>query len=261
MEFKIAFKSFKWLFWRDLRILSKDFFNNILDAILLPCGFIITSGYIMPQFGLPEYFGSFMLVGSIIGMCFNSPSTYSGDLTADLEGPKTISYELILPLPYWLVYIKIGLVYAVKSIIVNIFSFPIGIILLFKEFDLTKISFVKFLIIYPSVNILFGFFALCVAVWVKNMVDFGRFWIRWGWQLFIFAGFQFSWLMMYKAIPWLGIFNLLNPLLYPMEAMRVAILGQKGYINFWICFLVILFSIFLFTFIGLKIFKKRLDCV
>lgn len=261
MDFKLVLNTFKWLLWRDIRVLSKDYLNNLFDVVTIPVGITVVSAYIMPYMGLPSNFGSFSLVGSVVGMCYNTPSTYAGDLVSDLEGQKNISYELTLPLPYWLVYIKIGFAYAIKAILINIFTFPIAALFIPGQIDLSQVSILKFLLIFPTINIFFAFYALAVAVFVKNIVNYGRFWIRWGWLLFLVGGWQFSWITMYKAWPQLAILSLFNPLVYTFEGPRAAILGQEGSLNFWASFFVLCLFSLVFIFFGIRSFKKKLDCV
>ncbi len=249
-----------WLIWRDVRSLFAHFWNNLIDATILPFGIIFVSEYVMPFVGVPGSFGSFVLASSAIGMCFNCTGTDAGDLVTDLESNKSICYELSLPTTYQLVCIKTGLVYAIKSIILNLFIFPIGFMLL-PSFKYEQFSLLKFLAVYISANILFGFLALCVALYVKDSLGYGRFWIRWGWLLFFIGGYQFSWIIMYQAMPKIAVLNLLNPLVYAFEGMRAATLGQPGFIHFGICMGALWISITLFVLGALYLFKKRLDCV
>ncbi len=255
-----ALKVVLWLTWRDVRSLFNSFWSNLIDAIILPVGILFISEYVMPFVGVPAGFGSFVLASSAIGMCFNCTGTDAGDLVADLESSKSITYELSLPTTYQLVCIKTGLVYAIKSIILNIFIFPVGFLFL-PSFRFAQFSLLKFVITYVSANIMFGFFALCVALWVKDSLGYGRFWIRWGWLLFTIGGFQFSWIIMYQAVPKVAVLNLFNPLVYAFEGMRAATLGQPGFIHFGICMAALWISIGVFVLGSLYLFKKRLDCI
>ncbi len=258
---RLALTTFSWLIWRDVRVIGKDFWNTFIDAVLLPLNMALVSGYILPHLGLPADYGSFMLVSSAVGMCFNSVGIDAGQLAADLEGQKSISYELSLPITYWLICIKTAFVYAIKAAIASILILPLGALLFYKQFDITNISFFKVLLMYSIINIFFSFFALSIALWVKDSVSVGRFWIRWGWQLFLLAGFQFSWATLYRISPHLAIINLLNPLVYPFEGLRAAFLGQEGFIDFWACLLALIIFTVLFVMLTLRLFKKRLDCI
>ena len=168
---------------------------------------------------------------------------------------------MVLPTRYWLVYCKIALAYAIKAAALNLLSIPLGILLVINSFDFSVVSVPKFLLIYPIVNIFYAFFILFIAVHSKNITSYNRFWMRWGAQLFLFSGFQFSWMVLNKASKFWSYFNLLNPLVYTYEGMRIPFMGQAGFLNFWACVFALIFSTIVFAFFGLRRFKKRLDCV
>jgi ABC-2 type transport system permease protein len=90
--------------------------------------------------------------------------------------------------------------------------------------------------------------------------------ISWIWSrvvnpLFMLGGFFYSWGSIYKVSHIFGYVNLLNPLLYAMEGMRAASLGQVGFLPFYVCVLAILGFIALFSMHAVCLLKKRLDCV
>lgn len=260
-NFQLPFSTFLWLIWRDVRVLGKNFMNSVIDATLLPAGILFVSGYIMPALGVPIDYGSFMLAGVAAVMCLNSTGTDAGNLVSDLEGQKSVSYELSLPLPSWLVCVKMALVYTIKAILLNIAIFPIGVLLLWNKIDLSAVSLSKFLLIYVVANLMYGFFSLFISLVMKNQESYGRFWIRWGFLLFTTGAFQFSWKLMAVSVPFFAWLSLLNPLVYPFEGMRAALLGQPGFLNYWICLAMIISFTLLFAILALWRFKKRLDCI
>jgi len=257
----IVYKAFSWLLWKDIRVLYQDLTNNLLDAVMLPIGVTFINGYVLPSLGMPHDFGIFASIGLVVGMLMNSCSTFSNDLMMDLEGDKSIFYEISLPLPYYLVYIKYALAYSIKAMLVNILILPISVLLMFGKVAFSEISLIKLFIAYISSGLFYGFFCLMVAISIKNIVDLGRFWIRWGWQLYYVGGCLFSWMIMYKAVPLFALVNLLNPIVYTIEAMRGAFFGQAGYLPFWLCIGIIWAFTITFMFFGLSTFKKRLDCI
>lgn len=184
----IMYKTFGWLLWKDIRVLYQDLTNNILDAVLLPIGITFINGYVLPALGMPENFGIFASLGTVIGMLMNSCSTFSNDLVMDLDGDKSIFYEISLPLPYYLVYVKYALAYSIKAMLVNILIMPISMLIMFNTVSFSQISLFKLLISFVSSSLFFGFFCLMVAIYIKDIIDLGRFWVRWGWQLFYIGG-------------------------------------------------------------------------
>ncbi len=257
-----SLKIFGWLIARDMRVLKTDFLNNVIDAMIVPATFIIIAGYILPYLGMPESYGAFMIVSSMVFMAYSTTNWRgSSNLVADIEGDRAVSYELTLPLPSWMVFVKFACVYALNAIFINTFTLPMGKLLLWNKFDLSQMSFLKFVPMYLLVTLFFGFYSLWTASWVEGMRGFVRFWLRFGSQLLFFSGFQFPWLVLNKALPLFSYINLLNPFVYAFEGTRAAVLGQEGSISYWVCLLVLIIYTGAFAYLANRNFKKRLDCL
>jgi len=46
-----------------------------------------------------------------------------------------------------------------------------------------------------------------------------------------------------------------------MEAMRVAFIGQQGYLSFWLCIAMLMLFSLVFGYIGTRRLIKHLDCI
>ena len=68
MYIRSIFNTTMWLLWRDVSILRKGILTTLFDSLIMPCSLIIIGGYILPYMGMPESYGSFMVVGSILVM-------------------------------------------------------------------------------------------------------------------------------------------------------------------------------------------------
>jgi ABC-type multidrug transport system permease subunit len=93
------------------------------------------------------------------------------------------------------------------------------------------------------------------------MSELGTVWSRMIFPMWFMGGFQFSWFAFYKVFPTMAIISLCNPMIYLTEMTRVAISGQEGYINFWLCVLAAIGFAALFMFLALYRLKKKLDYV
>ncbi len=255
-------KVFSWLLWRNLRVLKNDFVNNAVDAMIVPATFIIIGGYILPYLGMPAQYGAFMIVSSMIINCsFATTWRGSSHLVTDIDGDRSVSYELTLPIPSWLIFVKYAVAYALDSMFLNILTLPLGKFLLWDKFSLAEFSIFKFILIYATANLLFGFYAVWIASWVQGMRGFTRYWLRYGAQLMFFSGFQFPWSILYKASPLFANINLLNPFVYAFEGARAAVLGQEGSLNYWMCLGMMWLYIVFFGYLTKRNFKKKLDYV
>lgn len=260
-QFKISLRVFGWLLWADARSLYKDFFNNLFDALAWPITIIFINGIIMPAMGLPANYGAFTTVSMIVVMGAYSAWAASMLIAADLAGPQTIAYELTLPLPYWMVWIKNGLYLALKSAVFNITPFFVGKIILGSMLDLSNFSFLKFALIYTASSIFFGMFALWSTVITGSHEAHTRLEMRLIGPMFFLNGFTASWAAMYAISPSLGILVRCLPWVYAYEGCRAAILGQNGYINIWLCLGMLTFFTTLLIASNIRLFKKRMDCV
>lgn len=254
-------KTFSWLLWRDIREVKKALVNKVIDSIIWPVSTVLVSAFVLTKMGMPSGYGIFMLIGCIVAICIWDSSADASALSTDLSGEKKISYELTLPLTYWLVYLRVALTFAVKAMAFNFITLPIGLLFVPTEFHLLHFSLIKFVIAYIASNIFIGAFTTYTVIITKNVTSFNSFWMRYGSLLFSFSGFQFSWTTLSKIYPTLAKINLLNPFVYTFESLRNATMGPSDTIGFGYCILALTSFSFIFLYIGIKTFKKRLDCI
>jgi ABC-type polysaccharide/polyol phosphate export permease len=151
--------------------------------------------------------------------------------------------------------------YALSYIIVTIMMLPVGKLLLLHQLDLTKISFFKLTLAIIAQGIFYASFVFFPAGLVTNISQMRTVWSRFIFPMWFLGGFQFSWTALHTIFPTVSYLLLFNPLIYITEAMRIALIGQEGFINFWLCMLALLFFSVLFLLLSLRVLKKRLDYV
>lgn len=254
-------KCFFELIRREMVVFSKVIVGKYIDSgIMLITGVLVFS-YFMGEFGLSKNYGAFILVGSIASFGFFEVVNRVADLIQDLNGDRVICNFLILPLPSTLVFCSIAVGWAISSSLITIFLFPLGKLILFNRFDLSNMSLWRFFLMFFTFNIFYGFFALWIASLVKHMRDLGWLWCRIINPLYMFGCYFFLWSATYAMSPLIGYLHLLNPIVYVMEGARAAILGQEGYLPFYLCEGVLVFLIFIFGWHGIKRLKERLNCI
>ena len=179
----------------------------------------------------------------------------------DIEDNHAIYYYLSLPISPRLIFVRYALNYTMGSTMMSFPLLPACKILLWHILDTSEFSLFKYLIFFFLLQIFFGFFALLITSYIGNMVQYERAWVRVVWPLAFLGGYQFSWQVFYKSLPYLAYLNLLNPITYCLEGFRAAVLGQVGYLNFWLCFGMLLIFTILTAHVGIKKFMHRLDCI
>jgi ABC-2 type transport system permease protein len=215
----------------------------------------------MPAFGIATSYSSFMLAGlcASAGLFGIFPSVAA--IASDLEGDQVITYYLTLPIPSWMIFLRLILYYAINCGILAISVLPIGQLLIWNQFNILDINVGKFIIIFTLTQLFYGAFTLWIASRVRDMTKMGNVWMRFVFPLWFLGGFQFSWQVLVNKWPYFAWLNLLNPLTYIMEGTRAAVLGQEEYLNIWGCAgMLALFSL-LCAWHAIVLFKKRLDFV
>lgn len=256
-----SLRVFGWLLWADIRLLGKNFFQNLLDALAWPACIIFANGHIGPLLGYPDDYGAFMSVSMIVMMGAYTAWAGSVAIAADLEGVQAILYELTLPLPYWMVWLKNGLFLSIKAAVFNLAPLFLGKIILGNRFDLSHFSVVQFAVIYVVASLFFGMFALWTTVITKSLESHSKIELRLIGPMFFLNGFISSWAIMYQAVPALGIFVRFLPWIYAYEGCRAAVLGQTGYISLWLCVTMLVGFTAAIIFSSVRLFKRRMDCV
>lgn len=256
------FNTCKNLIATDLIVLKQMILDKFIDLSIWVALTMIVVAYIMPYFGLAINFGMFQLGGLIAAAgLLEMGNSNAVELVSDFEGDRVISFNFTLPIPSWLALASKAGYYFITYTILSLLVLPIGKLCLWNQFDVTKIHFPKLIIAICALNLFYANFALWMASIVPNINKMGQVWMRFIFPLWFLGGFQFSWMASYKTIPLFAIINLINPMIYTTEAVRVALLGQEGFINFWLCLLAILFFAALSFYFGIANLRKRLDFI
>lgn len=245
----------------DLLIFKKEFFDKFINLTIWIVLTIFISGYIMPYFGLPDTFGVFQLGGVIAAIGIYESYSSVAEFVADLQGDRVIDYNLTLPIPSWLAIVSKAGYYFIIYFGLSIVILPICKLTLWNQLDLAQINYLKLLLAL----ILQSIFGACFTIWassvIGNMLQMGNVWSRFIFPMWFMGGFQFSWKAIYHVLPIVAWITLINPMIYITESVRVALLGQADYLNFWLCLMAItLFSVIFFA-MGMSNLKKKLDYV
>lgn len=250
-----------WMLYVDIIIFCKDWFNNILNSLCWPLVLIIVSGLVWPAMGMPDDYGAFMSIGMLILIAFFTAWDDSRIFVADLEGTRSISYELTLPTYYWLVCLRTIIHYALKSALFNIQILVVGKLILWDKFDFSNFNLFQFIVVYLLSTLLFGAIGVWAAVLAGSVKRFTHLDLRLIGPLMFVCGQAFPWSILNTLSPIIGKIILFTPTIYAYEGARAAILGQGEYLNYWLCIGMLAIFIVIFCGWGLYLFKRRLDCV
>ncbi len=261
-------KNFKFqinLFWQllktDMIIFKQSWFGNVIDTTIWIICLIITTAYIYPKMGMVQNYGSFYLYGTLMSVIFWSIWDVSTSFLADLEGSKTIGYELSLPISSYLVLVKKAVFYSLRAMSYGWVVLLLGKLLMWNQIDLMQVNWFKLILIYIIMSIFVAFFSLFVISLIKGMNKIGIVSMRILFPLWFLGASQFSWKFLHQVFPNFAYLTFLNPLLYGMEGVHAASLNPSDYLSFWFCISMLSFFTVIFGFIGIKRLKKRLDFI
>src|SRR5262245_36574956 len=128
---------------RDLVRARREFLGKLFDSASVLFCFLIVFGYFMAPYGLGANYGPFILVSSVASFGFFGTVGKVFNLITDIEGDRTISYSLTLPVPSWLIFVYTGFFWSLESALTSILLFPIGKLILYQQFDLSQVSFLR----------------------------------------------------------------------------------------------------------------------
>lgn len=225
---------------------SKNLFGKAINVYIWAFCSLIVMGYIMQQFGLAHDYGCFQLATVIgtIGLFEVYGNAFRSMI--DFEGDKHVDYLMTLPLTPAVVLASFVASYTLVGLILSVFMVPFGKLLLWNSFSLENVSWLKFFTILLLSNIFFGVFTIAVTAYVGALSKMENVWSRFIFPLWFMGGFQFSWASIYSLSPKLSYTFLCNPVLYVMEGVRAALLGQADCLPWgWCCV-----ALFGFTAIG-----------
>ncbi len=251
----------KELIHADLCVFKQTFFDKFIDVTIWVVLTMVVTSYIMPYFGLSHDFGVFQLGGVIAATGLFELYSSVVELVSDFEGNREINYSMTLPIPSWMSLLSKAAFYSIVYSVISLLMLPVGKLTLWNQFDLTQIDYLKFFLCLVFQNIFYACFVLWTASIIANMSKLGSVWARCIFPMWFMGGFQFSWVALHKALPLIAYINLINPMIYITEAMRVALLGQTDYINFWLCLVAIMFFSIVCFIAGMRNLKRRLDFV
>lgn len=256
-------KTFWALFHKEVVAFNQSYLRTTLDNLFWSLAVVTPALFFLPEMGMPKDFGLFLLVvlpfvWGIFDIVSNATT-----LIADINGDKTIQYELIMPIKQWAVFFKIICVNAYRSFSVSIFALPVGLVYIYlcKGFTVSLHGIVFYYAFLVLAHLFYGCFGLFLASFMQTVADVRNMRMRLVFPLWFLAGFNNSWKLVHNIVPKFSYVLLCNPFVYVMEGARATLLGQENYLNFWVCVAVICFWSVVFGTIGIQRFKKRLDCL
>ncbi|MCB1107347.1 MAG: ABC transporter permease [Chlamydiia bacterium] len=246
---------------KDLVSFMREFRTKFIDTFFLFFTNVMAFGYFLQQEGAHEGYAAFFVVGAIASFGFIEIVGKVSVLLADICGDKTINHTLVMPIRSNMVFYYIASSWAITSMILSVLLFPIGKLLVFTEWHWEAISFWRVALMFVTANIFFGCFALWLSSVISGLTNLNSLWLRYIAPMWMFGGYVYSWQSAYQLSHLVGYLSLINPMIYVMEGMRAAALGQEGYLPFWFSFCMLWIFIVVCTMHATRRLRRKLDCI
>jgi ABC-2 type transport system permease protein len=199
--------------------------SKMIDLLITTATTLIVFGYLLPSMGMAKNYGPFILAAIIpLQALFEAIPRVSG-FVADIGGDRKISYWLTLPLPSWLVFAAMAISWSLCSALFSMLILPLGKLIFYSSLDLSQISIWRFLLLFLMSNLFCGFFALWLSGMIRDIKYVSILWARIVNPIFMFGCYFYSWKTLHEVSAFIAYLDLLNPLVYATEGMRLAILG------------------------------------
>lgn len=249
------------LFKRDFLALWRVFPSRAFDTALFFVTNAIVWTYLMPEQWLSPSYGPFIVIGAIGSLGLIEVTAKISVLIADIDGERKISQLLMLPISSSMLFCYIAFFWSFTSFMLTILLFPLAKLLLFKQLDFSAFSYGRLIVIFISVNLFYGFFALWITSLLKGLNGLNGLWARVISPMWFFGAYFYSWKTTYALSPWIGYISLFNPMVYAMEGMRSTTLNPNDYLPFWVCVVALWIVIFCCAAHGIARLRRRLDCL
>lgn len=261
---KKMFQTFWFMLMRSAKVSGPALRDKIINNIVWASCNIVVFGFIMSSMGLGNDIAMFitltMPASAAIFISINCIYGLLYDLTTD---GSSLQYELTLPIPQWMTFVKYGIDNMVQSFIVASIVSPVGYLFVYQQYAITLIEVLKYYNMLFAISFFAGFFALLiVSITTDFLHGLDNVWIRVLFPMWFFGCFQFSWNDIYKVSPILAYLDLLNPMTYGLEGSRAATsYFAHNSLHYGYCFVALILFGLLSGYVGIKKLMKRTDCL
>jgi ABC-2 type transport system permease protein len=254
-------QTFITLLLRDARTFQRHILNRMIDACVWSGSSLYVSQYLLPLFGIDLKFASFLVLGNLVVWPIFEVGNNMSVLLGDLYSNNSLSYYLSLPIPSSLIFIRIALTDAYKSFMATVPLLFFSKLILLDHFSMSAIHYPKMIFCWIMAHILFGFFGVFASSITDSFENIPTIRQRILFPMWFLGCYQFTWSMLYTANPTIAYIDLLNPVVYVLEGMRGSIDTGQPTIPFHFCVFAMIFFTVFFAWLGIRQFKKRLDCI
>lgn len=259
IKFITIFKIFFHLLSHEIALMGRYMKDSLINSSIWAISNLVVSGYILPEFGVPQDFGNFQAASMIVSILSFELYAQIFSYIDDLETSQHILYYFTLPISNHMIFTRMVIMFTLNNLFLGTFMVAWARLLLWNQFALSQIFWPKFLFSLLLSSLFFAFFTIFLIAIVKNMKSINNILMRILFPLWSFGGFMFSVKVASKVHPLLGYVMFLSPYTFLNEATRFAMLGSNEFLPFWISASASIGFIITTAVVGYRLLRRKLD--
>jgi ABC-2 type transport system permease protein len=260
----IFLKSFLGLFLRDLRVLTREFLPFLLRVGMQPLLFLFVFTFILPRMGGGNpmasgggaNFGTILLPGLMaVAIMFSGIAAVALPLSSEFGITREIDDRVMCPLPLWAVALEKVCFSAMQSIIAALLVIPMAYYIPAVPVRANVSSWFMLALVLVLASLLAGSLGLVIGSTV-NPRQIGLVFSIIVVPITFLGCVYYPWAGL-KAIPWLQVAVLFNPIVYMSEGLRAAVTPSIPHMPWWAILLALVFFLAALGRWGLRGFLGR----
>ncbi|GAA1080227.1 ABC transporter permease [Pseudonocardia alni] len=240
---------------RDLFVTGRELPSFLAQTLVQPFFFLLVFVVVLGRGGFvsPEY-GQIMLPGLIaLNAMFGALQAVTLPLVFELSWTREIDDRLLAPMPVWAVAVEKIAFAGMRGLLASLLMVPIGFAMIDIRWPAEGLAPALLMVVLGSL------LGAAMGLTIGTAVPPRRINILFAviFTPLLFTGsVQYPWLTL-ADLRWFQVLSAVNPLTYVSEGIRASLVPQVPHIPLWVCVLVPVAAIVLFTLLGIRGFLRR----
>jgi ABC-2 type transport system permease protein len=249
-------RAFRAVLYRDLYVTWRELPAFLAQVILQPLFMLFVFGKVLGSLGYTQHGYTDLLFPGLLALTavITAMQTLAFPLVAEFGWTKEIEDRLLAPMPTSYVAAEKILFALLRSLTATLIMIPVGILILgsipwrWAGLPLFLVTVVLGAVLGASLGLVLGTLVKPNRINIVFSLVFTP---------LLFTGCsQYPWPSL-EQIRWFQIVTACNPMTYVSESLRGAMVPEVPHIQPWICLVVLVFSVNVLIFVGLRGFYRR----
>ena len=240
---------------RDIYVTGRELPSFLAQVLIQPFFFLLVFVVVLGRGGfVAEGYGEIMLPGLIaLNAMFGALQSVAFPLVFELSFSREIDDRLLAPLPVWAVAVEKVVFAGLRGLLASLLMVPVGLLMVDVGWPAAGLLPALLMVVLGAL------LGAAMGLTIGTAVPPRRINILFAviFTPLLFTGsVQYPWLSL-TDLRWFQVLSALNPLTFVSEGIRAALVPEVPHIPLWICLLVPVVAVVLFTLLGIRGFLRR----